>query len=108
MGHPAFGNWRSCPSFIGDWSLCLKTRSEKCAKSVIREPGIKGEDTAKSVVELGEAEDVVGGLISESRCRDAGVSAVYGDACLCPVFLVHWLIVGHWRWPDTLLKTSMH
>ena len=51
-----------------------------CAKSVIRGPGIKGEDTAKSVVELGEAEDVVGGLISESRCSDAVLSAVCGGA----------------------------
>ena len=52
----------------------------KCAKSVIRGPYIKGEDAAKPVVKLGEAEDVVSGLSSKSRCKDAVVSAVCGGA----------------------------
>ena len=74
----------------------LKTSENKRAKSVIRGPYIKGEDAAKPVVELGEAEDVVSGLISESRCRDAVVSAVCGGAytavkevcqCCVPMFL---------------------
>ena len=47
---------------------------------MIRGPYIKGEDAAKPVVELGEAEDVVGGLISESRCRNAVVRAACGGA----------------------------
>ena len=33
-----------------------------------------------ALVELGEAEDVVGGLISESRCRNAVVRAACGGA----------------------------
>ena len=33
-----------------------------------------------ALVELGEAEDVVGGLISESRCRNAMVRAACGGA----------------------------
>ena len=47
---------------------------------MIRGPYIKGEDTAKPVVELGEAEDVVSGFVSENCCRDAVVSAAFGGA----------------------------
>ena len=47
---------------------------------MIRGPYIKGEDAAKPVVELGEVEDAVSGLMSTSRCRDAVVSAVCGGA----------------------------